>query len=191
MNSMSRGYNDCDRRDRDRDKDRDKDRDRDRDRDREEEKCPTIIKCGCPSTTQILTTVATPTATSTIASLTIDNSCICDPITKLEFATIISTVANGFAGTVSLRVFKQCRRDFTPVPIGATWTLNILANTTVPLSFFICDSDSCENDCCTYTVVATATVAGTASGIVTFNNSTLGAITTCKKSCRKCRRDRD
>ncbi|WP_294188962.1 DUF4489 domain-containing protein [uncultured Clostridium sp.] len=171
MNSMSRGYYEsCG-----------------KERKREEEKCQTIIKCGCPSTAQVLTTVASPTDSATIASLTVDNFCLCDPITKLEFATIISTAANGFAGTVSLRIFKQCRHQFTPVPIGPAWTVTVAAASTLPLSFFICDSDSCENDCCTYTVVATATE--TASGIVTFNNSTLGAISTCKSNkCKeKCR----
>lgn len=168
MNSMSRGCNN-----------------NGRDRRREEE-CPNIIKCSGANTTQILTTVAEPTATATVASLIIDSSCMCDPITKLDFATIISTTVDGFAGTVSVRVFKQCRNQFTPVQIGATWTLVIAAGTTVPLSFFICDSDSCENDCCTYTVVATATE--TASGIVTFNNATLAATVTCKNSCNKCGR---
>ncbi|MGG7057310.1 DUF4489 domain-containing protein [Clostridium tertium] len=184
MNSMSRGYNDSYGRDRDRERDRDRDRDRD---------CPTIIKCSGPNSTQIVVTVANPTATAVIASINIDKSCLCNPITKLEFATIISTAANGFAGTVSLRVLKQCRRQLTPTIIGTAWTLNVAANTTVPLSFFICDSDcdSCDNDCCTYTVEATITAAGANSGIVTFNNSTLGAISTCKKNCHNCRRDRD
>ena len=168
MNSMSRGYYEpCGR----------------EKRREEENKCPTIIKCGCPSSAQILTTAAAPTATGTIASVTVDNTCLCDPITKLEFATIISTATDGFAGTVTLRVFKQCRHQFTPAPIGPAWTVTLTAGATLPLSFFICDSDSCEDDCCTYTVVATATA--TASGIVTFNNATLGAISTCKSN--KCK----
>ncbi|MDU5109342.1 MAG: DUF4489 domain-containing protein [Clostridium sp.] len=174
MNSMSRGYNDCNRRERE-----------------DEKKCPTIIKCGCPSSTQILVTAAAPTATEVVTSVNVDNSCICDPITKLEFATIISTVANGFAGTVIIRVFKQCERRITRVNVGPVWTLNIAANSTVPLSFFVCDSDSRENDGCTYTVEATITANASGSGIVTFNNATLGAISTCKNSCHKCRRDED
>ncbi|VYT89686.1 DUF4489 domain-containing protein [Clostridium tertium] len=174
MNSMSKGYNDSCGRDRKR-----------------EEECPTIIKCGCPSSSSILATVAAPTATGVVATINIDNSCICDPITKLEFATIISTAANGFAGTIILRVLKQCRNQLTPVQIGSVWTLNVAANTTVPLSFFLCDSDSCDNNCCTYRVEATITASGANSGIVTFNNAILGAISTCKNDCHKCRKDND
>ena len=177
MNSMSRGYNDsCGKEKR-----------------REEEKhCPTIIKCGCPTTSSVTTTTTALTATATIASVTVNNECLCDPITKLEFATIISPVGGAFPGTITVRVFKQCRYQFTPVPIGPAWTVTLTTpGLTIPLSFFICDSDSCDNDCCTYTVEATATsAAATDAGTITFNNSTVGAISTCKSNrCNECKKD--
>lgn len=157
----------------------------------EEEKCPIIIKCGCPNSSQIITTFAELTSTATIAAVTIDKSCLCNPITKLEFTTNISTVDRGFAGTVSFRVFRQCQNEFVPVAVGPTWSSVITAADTIIVSFFICDSDSCENDCCTYTVVATATAAvATSAGSVLFNNATLGAIATCKSNrCNECKKD--
>ena len=169
MNSMSRGYNEsCGKEKR-----------------REEEKhCPTIIKCGCPSSATITGTDTTP-GTGPVASVTVNNECLCDPITKLEFATIITSTAEA---TVSLQVLKQCRHQFTPVPVGPTWTVTAAAETPLPLSFFICDGDSCDNDCCTYIVQATFPEAAT----VTFSNATVGAISTCKSNrCNKCKKDYD
>ncbi|MCF0149130.1 MAG: DUF4489 domain-containing protein [Clostridium sp.] len=170
MNSMSRGYYEsCGKEKR-----------------REEEKCPTIIKCGCPSSTTIPAATAAGTM-FTLASLTLDTSCICDPSIKIDFAS--NPVLTGFVGTLNLRVFKQCRNQFAPVPVGPTWTISSGAAVTDArtFSFFICDSDSCDRDCCTYTVVATVVGAATA-GTIAINNSTLGAIATCRESCKECRR---
>ena len=169
MNSISRGYDDsCGKEKR-----------------REEEKCPIIIKCGCPSSSSISTTVGTPT-TTTIAAVTVDKSCLCDSVTKLDFATNISTVNEGFIGTLSFRVFRQCNNQSMPVAVGSTWSRVIAAAGSMMVSFFICDSDSCENDCCTYTVVLTATA--TNAGVVNVSNASLAATATCNNSCNKCRK---
>lgn len=152
----------------------------------EEKQCQAIIKCGCPSSATIPT--ATPAGTDfTLASLTLDTSCICDPNIKLEFAS--NAVLAGFIGTLSIRVFVQCRNQFAPVPIGPTWTLSTGAATTDArtFSFFICDSDSCERDCCTYTVVATVVGAAT-TGTISINNATLGAVVACRDSCKECKK---
>ena len=172
MNSMSRGYNGSCGKD-----------------NRKEEKCPTIIKCGCPSSNTI-PAGTTATTTFTLASLTLDTSCICDPSIKLEFAS--NPILTDFVGTVNIQVFKQCRHQFTPVPVGPVWTLSIATAVTDArtFSFFICDSDSCDHDCCTYTVVAT--VVGTDTvGTLAINNATLGAIATCRESCKECKKGYD
>jgi len=174
MNSMSRGYYDPCRKEK-----------------REEKECPTIIKCGCPSSTSVPILAAGGSATLTLASLTLDTSCICDPNIKLEFATnLVAGVA--FVGTMSIQVFKQCKNQFNPVPVGPTWTVGTLtALSAQTFSFFICDSDSCNNDCCTYTVVARITSA-VATGTLAINNATLGAIATCgANKCEKCREKED
>ena len=172
MNSMSRGYYEpCGK------------------EKRREEKCPTILKCGCPSSVTIPAGTAAGTV-FTIGSLTLDTSCLCDPRIKLDFAS--NEVLAAFVGTINIQVFKQCRNQITPVPIGPVWTLAEAAAVTSSrtFTFFICDSDSCDNDCCTYTVVATVVGAATA-GALTINNGTLAAIATCRESCNECRRGYD
>jgi len=180
MNSMSRGYYDPCRKEK-------------REEKREEKKCPTIIKCGCPSSTTIPVIAATDTNRDfPLASLTLDTSCLCDPKIKLEFASNLVAVA-AFVGTISVQVFKQCRNQFNPVPVGPAWQIgSLVALSSQTFSFFVCDSDSCsDNDCCTYTVVARITSA-VATGTLAINNATLGAIATCgANKCEKCREKED
>ncbi|WP_315082250.1 DUF4489 domain-containing protein [uncultured Clostridium sp.] len=147
---------------------------------KEKKPCPTLIKCGTPSATTI--PVATVAGTNfTVSSITLDNSCLCNPITKLEFASnLVTPVA--FTGTVNFQVFKLCRGQFAPVPVGPAWTFNLVALlSSQTFSFFVCDCDSCFDDCCTYTVVATVTSPVTV-GTLSINNATLGAITTCRSN---------
>lgn len=181
MNSMSRRYQDqCK---------KDYERDHEREEKEEREKCPTIIKCGCPSSTSI--GAVTAGTNVTIASLNLDTTCLCDPRIKLEFASNI--IAPAGIGTIDLnfQVFKQCRNQFTPVPVGPAWNYTLANgpfNTT--FSFFVCDSDSCDKDCCTYTVVVTVVDPPATGTSISINNATLGAIATCRsneceKDCRK------
>lgn len=198
MNSMSKEYSDSYKREK-------KDDYENYSKEKEEKKCPTIIKCGCPSSLLIPAGTKAQT-TFTLASLTLDTSCLCDPDIMLQFAS--NTIATEFRGTLSMRVFKQCKCQVTPIPVGATWTLQLgtpgggsretLEEEGKPgpdqgtrvtdartFSFFICDSDSCDKDCCTYTVVATVVGADTV-GTLAINNATLGAIATCRSNrCKK------
>ena len=162
---------------------------------REEKKCPTIVKCGCPSTIQ-LPVLTTGTTSITIASINLDTSCLCDPVVRLSFSAAFTSTVALTTGGVSLQVFKQCGNQLLPTPIGPSWPV-VGALTTTTLtgaiypSFNICDSDSCNSDCCTYTVVATITGVAAATAGAAFNNASLSAIATCKNSCHKCRRDFD
>ena len=147
--------------------------------------CPTIIKCGSPSSITIPAATVAGT-TFTVSSLTLDNCGLCHPITKLEFASnLVTPIA--FTGSINFQVFKLCRGQFTAVPVGPAWTFNLVALlSSETFSFFVCDCDSCFDECCTYTVVATVTSAVTV-GTLNINNATLGAISTCstcgKNSC--------
>ena len=176
MNSMSKYYYDsCG---------------KERRKERIEEKCPTIIKCGCPSSVTIPAGTAAGATPFTLASLTLDTSCLCDPTTKLEFASNI-VVPTGFtSGAINIQIFKQCRCQLSPVPVGPVWSfIPAAAGSAGTFSFFICDSDSCNNDCCTYTAVATVTTAIGTVGLP-INNATLGAISTCKSNrCNECKRE--
>lgn len=139
--------------------------------------CPTIVKCGCPSATTIPPATIAGTAFP-VSSLTLNTSCLCNPAIKLEFASnLVALIA--FTGTINFQVFKLCRGQTTPVPVGPAWTFNLVALlSSQTFSFFVCDSDSCFDDCCTYTVVATVTSAVTV-GTLSINNATLGAVATC------------
>jgi hypothetical protein len=111
---------------------------------------------------------------------------LCDPCVKLEFASnIITNVA--FTGTISFQVFKLCRGQLQPIPIGPAWLFTntlTLGGTGETFSFFVCDCDSCFDDCCTYTVVATNTSA--IVGGATIGNATLGAVATCGSGSCNC-----
>ena len=167
MNSMSRGYynNDCDPCNKEK---------------KEKKDCPTIVKCGTPSSTTLPVAAVAGTA-FTVSSLTLNTSGMCDPCVKLEFASnLVATVA--FTGTINFQVFKLCRGQLTPVAIGPAWTFNLVALlSSQTFSFFVCDCDSCFDECCTYTVVATVTSAVTV-GTLSINNATLGAIASCASS---------
>ncbi|MCH3962843.1 MAG: DUF4489 domain-containing protein [Clostridium sp.] len=145
---------------------------------KEEKSCQPIIKCSCPTSTVVpLVSIGD---SFTVASLNLNTSKISNPCVKLEFATnLIGTVAG--AGILRFQVFKQCTGQMNPVPIGPTWSYGPIAIGNDTFSFFVCDcDDSCFDGCCTYTVVATTTVA---LGTLSLNNSTLGAIVTCGCSC--------
>ena len=143
------------------------------------DECPTIIKCSTPGAITIpLATIVGTTFTPT--SLTLNTSNICNPCTKLEFTS--NVVATAFLGSISFQVFKQCANQFTPVPVGPSFTYSRLLAVTDSdtFTFFICDCDSCFHDCCTYTVVVT--VNAVTVGVLAINNATLGAISTCQSN---------
>ena len=145
-------------------------------KDKKEDLCPTIIKCSSPGAVTIPTGTIVGT-TFTPTSLTLNTACLCNPCAKIEFTS--NLVATSFSGNISFQVFKQCLNQFTPVPIGPSFSYSRPSGATVAdtFTFFICDCDSCFNDCCTYTVVVT--VNAETSGTLAINNATLGAIATC------------
>lgn len=178
MNSMSKYYykDDCDPCKKEREK-------------KEKKVCPTIIKCGCPSTFNFPVIVADSPLLGNefqITSLTLDTSCLKDPCVKLEFASTISAVA-AVDANLTFQVYKICGNQQFPTPVGPAWTFASLLDVgfSNTFSFFVCDCDccSCFNDCCTYIVrVASNAVIGVGVGLA-VNNATLGAIATCSNCC--------
>ncbi|WP_039656316.1 DUF4489 domain-containing protein [Clostridium tyrobutyricum] len=147
---------------------------------KKEKDCQTIVKCGFPSATTIPATAAVGD-TFTLTSLNLNTAKLKDPCVKLEFASNIIAAADS-AGVFSVQVFKQCGRQVNPTPVGPAWTLGPTPAIGATFSFFVCDcDDSCFDDCCTYTVVATTTVANDAA--ISVNNATLGAIAACGNGC--------
>jgi len=151
---------------------------------KEKKVCQTIIKGGCPSSTTLPAATVAGTA-FTVSSLTLNTSCLCDPYIRLDFASnLVAPVA--FTGSVNFQVFKISRGQFTAVPVGPAWTFNLVALlSSQTFSFFVFDSDSCFDECSTYTVVATVTSAVTV-GTLSINNATLGAIASCDNECSRC-----
>lgn len=181
MNSMSKKYyNNCEK----------------NSYEREEEKCPTIIKCGCPQSVTLPPISADIlNGDVTLASLTLDTSCICDPVIKLDFTSVFATLLDITIGGISVQIYKQCKGQVTPTPVGPSWPVTgeiaagVLAAPSY-VSFFVCDSDSCEGECCTYTAVANVS-GGVSVGLAAgFTNSTLSATVTCRSNqCqRKCKK---
>nr|WP_315023912.1 DUF4489 domain-containing protein [uncultured Aminipila sp.] len=140
------------------------------------EACPTIIKCSCPGAVTIPTATIVGT-TFTPSSLTLNTCRLENPCAKIEFASNI--VATAFLGSISFQLFKQCANQISPVPVGPSFTYSRLLAITESdtFTFFVCDCDSCFNDCCTYTVVVT--VNAVTAGVLSINNATIGAIATC------------
>ena len=171
MNSMSKGYYEsCGKEKR-----------------REEETCQALVKCGCPSSVQVPALAEAGSTVLTLSTLTLDTSCFCDPNIKLDFTSnIVAGVA--FAGTINFQIYKQCRGQLTPVPVGPAWQSGALAISSTTFSFFVCDSDSCLDECCTYTVVATVSSPAALALGVSINNATLAATVTCKNPCPRCRK---
>ncbi len=142
----------------------------------------TMVKCGAPGSISI--PVATLAGTTfTLASLTTNTAGICNPCTKIEVAMNITALA--FLGSINFQVFKQCRNQFQPIPVGAAFTFSRIVAITesTTFSFFVCDCDTCENECCSYTLVATVTTVTV--GDLNINNATLGAITA-SSNCECC-----
>ncbi|MEY8354856.1 DUF4489 domain-containing protein [Lachnospiraceae bacterium 54-53] len=134
----------------------------------------TMLKCGCPgSVTLPLATIAG--ATFTLATVNVDTRSLRNPCIKFEFASNVVTTAAVI--TLNFQIFKQCKGQLTPIPVGPIWTFARLVAVTDSntFSFFVCDCDVCGDDCCTYSVVAT--VAGVATvGVTSVTNATLSAI---------------
>lgn len=134
----------------------------------------TSLKCGSPGAVTL--PLATVAGTNfTVATVTVDTKGFRKPCIKFEFASNIVTTAAVL--TLNLQIFKQCKNQLVPIPVGSVWTFSRLVAVTSSdsFSFFVCDCDVCDAECCTYSVVAT--VAGVATvGVTSINNATLSAL---------------
>jgi len=156
---------------------------------KEEKNCSTIIKCGYPSSVSLpVVAIGLATQELPLTSLTLDTSCICNPRVKIDFTTnLVIPIAALLLGPINIQIFKQCRNQLNRVPVGPAFTVGplvVVGSQTV--SFFVCDSDSCENECCTYTAVASIPALAVALVGGSLNNSTLAATVACgDNGCKK------
>lgn len=145
----------------------------------EKQKCTlrpnrTTMKCGTPGANVLpLATVAG--TTFNLANINIDTKNYTNPCIQFQFSSNILTT--GAVLTLNFQLFKQCKNQLTPTPVGPVWTFSRLVAVTESntFSFSVCDCDICDDECCNYRVVAT--VAGVATvGVTAINNSTLSAV---------------
>jgi hypothetical protein len=156
---------------------------RDYDRDRVKKTCDVALRCSTPGTVNI-PILADPGATYTATSLTVNTRNFDNPCIRLDFTSNINLPV-GFLGTLTFQVYKQCRNNLAPVPIGPAFTfartVALIVGESSSFSFFICDCDSCGDDCCTYSVVITNTTPILLGATVT--NATLSSLAVDQNRC--------
>ncbi|WP_313583669.1 DUF4489 domain-containing protein [Lacrimispora sp.] len=132
----------------------------------------TILKCG--NSGALVLPANTVAGTSfTLTTVSVNSKDLKKPCINLEFTSNISNRDSGL--TLDFQIFKQCNGRATPIPIGPVWVFSrpsgILNSNT--FSFFVCDCDICDDECCVYSVVAR--VASIVTGITLINHATLSA----------------
>ncbi|MGK0468864.1 DUF4489 domain-containing protein [Clostridium sp.] len=141
-----------------------------------EKEASVLLKCKTGFPLTITEDVTTGTA-FTLNTLSLNLEKFKNPCVKFEFAANIVSATT--TATLSFRIFKQCRNQTTPTPIGPEWVYDVVALTGTDAFTFIvcdceCDNDSCYDECCTYTVVVTAV--STEVGTTIINNPTFSAL---------------
>jgi len=154
---------------------------------REEERCVlspnrVLLKCGAPLSTSIPAATEAG-ATFNVANLNVDTSKYHDPCIRFEFAGNILTTP----GTVTLnfQIFKQCKYQAAAFPVGPVWTFSRLGATAGEnnvFDFSVCSCDTCENECCNYSVVVTVETLDADSAVV-ISNAALSALVVDNPHC--------
>jgi hypothetical protein len=116
--------------------------------------CGQLLKCG--EVSQALFFNGASIGTSVPAAIiTLDTSKFSNPCIIFEFTSnIIGTL---FQGTLNFQLYRSCNNQL-PIPIGPPFyfTQSIPAIFAKMFSFFICDCNLCSNECCTYSIVVSA-----------------------------------
>ena len=113
-----------------------------------------ILKCGEVSQALLFNGASIGTSVPA-ATITLDTSKFCNPCIIFEFTSnIIGTL---FQGTLNFQLYRYCN-DQLPIPIGPQFyfTKSIPVLFADMFTFFVCDCNSCSNECCTYSIVVSA-----------------------------------
>lgn len=143
------------------------------------DRSPVILKCGAPNSAFFPgAPVNAITTTTTISPVKLDTSCLCNPCIRFEFASNIVVPATTANANLTFQIFKICTGEFQPIPVGPQWTFLTSVTTSDKFTFFVCDCNTCSDECCTYTVQVTATILDIEGdgGGVTINSATLSAL---------------
>jgi hypothetical protein len=138
-----------------------------------------ILKCGTPGSTSLPGVATNAITTTTVASITLNNSFVHKPCIRFEFESNIIVPTTTASATLTFQIFKNCINEFQSIPVGPPWTFLTPVTSGNMFSFFVCDCNTCSDECCTYTVQVTATVLAIgetgATTTVTLNSATLSA----------------
>lgn len=146
--------------------------------------CSVILKCqGSNSIILPGSSVAAITTKTYIATVNV-NTTHCDPCIKLEFTSNIIVPVTTTSATLNFQVFRICKNQLQPIPVGPQWTFIRFASlgTSDEVTFFVCDCNTCPCECCTYLVQVTATILAAAGGeipttsTVSINSAAISAI---------------
>ena len=116
--------------------------------------CGQILKCGEVGQALLFNGASIGTSVPA-ATITLDASKFYNPCITFEFSSnIIGTL---FQGTLNFQLYRYCNNQ-RPIPIGPQFSFSqpipaIFANM---FTFFVCDCNSCSNECCTYSIVVSA-----------------------------------
>jgi len=105
--------------------------------------------------------------------------CFKRPTVKLDLTAIITVnAALAVDTTITFRIFKRCGNDpetevqsFDVAP-----GLALIAGTSLPVAFSICDHNDCLSRCCAYRVTVEATAAVAVASAININQGTISAI---------------
>lgn len=142
-----------------------------------------IIKCGLPTTPIVFPDGTALDANALVASLSLDNTSLCNTSNLIEFEAQIITAIGFTAGSITLQLFKtsQCSANsttITPTALTPLLTYTPTGEGTDIVKFFACDQGDCSN----YYVVATV-VTEIAGGSLTILNSRLNITATANNNC--------
>ena len=134
-----------------------------------------LLKCGTPGTVTIPADTEAGTSFN-LANLNVDAGRYKRPCIRLAFQTNILT--SPATVTLNFQVFKQCKGQYTPTPVGPIWTFSRVASTideANAFQFAVCDCDTCDHGCCNYSVVAVTAGTVPTVGTTILNNASLTA----------------
>lgn len=143
-----------------------------------------MLKCG--NSGSLVLPAQTSAGTSfTLTTVSVNVKDFKKPCIRLDFTSDI--VTSGAALTLDFQIFKQCKGTAVPIPIGSVWTFSRLLAITASntFSFFVCDCDICDDECCVYSVVARV-VGLELTGFTTINNASLSAFIE-DSDCNSCK----
>ena len=136
--------------------------------------CNLTLKCG--EVGQALLFQGASIGTSVpAATITLDTSKFCNPCIKLEFTSnLIGTL---FQGTLNFQLYKSCNNQL-PIPIGRQFSFTQPTQVIFSdvFTFFVCDCNSCSNECCTYSIVVSTGGSASILGNVGIFAARLAAI---------------